>query len=159
MGLEDRDYPRERRRREARLGSTSWIDAKARVEHGGLLFDTTDQGFDYRFGKRRAAAASRPAGARWLLLLAAAVRLIPLAWDGNWSGWKPDPEPAKSFPQFESVAVSRKVDPRTATSRLRVAAGQSERSFSFSHRRVTARSSRCSSEAEDDVTVPLPPST
>jgi hypothetical protein len=47
MGLDDREYMRERRRREsgARLGSASWIDKKGRLEHHDLWFDAKEVHF------------------------------------------------------------------------------------------------------------------
>ena len=159
MGLEDRDYMRERRRREARLGSASWIDTKGRVEHGGLWFDTPIRGFDYRVRGRRTATAGRSGRLSWLLLLAAAAVLIPLGWEAKRSGWLPDAEPARAFPPSGSVAVSRTVDPLTATSRLRVATGPTDAVVQLFDPEGDDHILSVFVRREDDVTVPVPPGT
>src|SRR3546814_13993848 len=63
MGIDDRDYMRERQR--ARSGSTRWNDRAGRVE--GAWFDPAIRSFDYQRGRWRGSRRSSP------------VRYIPFA--------------------------------------------------------------------------------
>ena len=97
MGLDDRDYMRDRRRAEreaARLGSASWIDRNGRVEHHGLWFDGR-----YRSGPR---VVPHP-WQKWLFLLMALSILIPMYGEIKREGWLPDFDTAVRFPETGSV--------------------------------------------------------
>lgn len=121
MGLEDRDYMRERRRAEARLGSASWIDRKGRVELGGLWFGARERGFDYQKGRYRPGGARSVHGAQVLIwLLSALLVIIPMIGAAKRGGWLPDLRPAIPFPESGSVTVSRELDPARVTSRLEI---------------------------------------
>ena len=92
MGLDDRDYMRDRRRAEreaARLGSASWIDRNGRVEHHGLWFDGR-----YRSGPR---VVPHP-WQKWLFLLMALSILIPMYGEIKREGWLPDFDTAMTKP-------------------------------------------------------------
>lgn len=105
MGIDDRDYMKERYRqrqgltagkrlwgfgkaaRQARaerartdkavpLGSASWIDAKSRGESSGLWFDAKNRGFDYQKG-RKVRLVPHPMQ-KWILLLSAVSFFYPM---------------------------------------------------------------------------------
>lgn len=127
MGLDDRDYMRERRRREsgARLGSASWIDDKARVQHDGLWFDASAVSHDYR--NRRWRSAPRTVAhpwQTWILLLSAVSILIPMYGEVQRKGWLPDLTASIPFPETGSVTVSRTIRPADIKSRLTVEASE-----------------------------------
>lgn len=118
------EYMRERRRREAGLGSATWIDAKGRLEQTGPWFDAPNHGFDYRHGRARSAGHREPHPARWwiLLLLAVAV-LVTFHGAAKREAWFPDPEPGQPFPPSGSVTVARSLSPHRVTSSLEIQAG------------------------------------
>ncbi|TGX49190.1 hypothetical protein E5A73_20360 [Sphingomonas gei] len=128
MGLDDRDYMRERRRAEskgARLGSASWIDKKARVEHGGLWFDAKDGGHDFHSRRHHLNPRVTPhPWQKWLFLLMALSILIPLYGEAKRAGWLPDFTAAKPFPETGSVTVARSIEPGDIKSRLTVDASE-----------------------------------
>jgi hypothetical protein len=109
--LEDRDYMRERRRAEARLGSVSWIDRQGRVEHSGLWFGAGERGFDSRRGRYRWRGSHSARSAQLLIwLLSALLVIVPMIGAAKRGGWLPDPEPGTPFPASGSVTVSRSLD-------------------------------------------------
>lgn len=85
MGLDDRDYMRERYRKRQGLGpdGTTWNDKRARREHAlgddGAWFAAKNRGFDYRKGRYRASPANfKPHPLQgWILLLSAIAIAIP----------------------------------------------------------------------------------
>ena len=118
MGLDDRDYMRDRRRAEreaARLGSASWIDRNGRVEHHGLWFDGR-----YRSGPR---VVPHP-WQKWLFLLMALSILIPMYGEIKREGWLPDFDTAVRFPETGSVTVARTIRRADIESRLTVEASE-----------------------------------
>jgi hypothetical protein len=83
VDLDDRDYMRERRRREGRFGGAPW-------------FDGTNRGFDYQKG-RKVQFGPHPMQ-KWIILLSAASFLYPMYREARRSGWLPDREAALPFP-------------------------------------------------------------
>jgi hypothetical protein len=106
MGIENRDYMRERRRRRegGRLGDTSWIDGKGRVE--------------FRPASRIVAHPWQ----KWIFLLSAASFLIPMYGEAQRKGWLPDFDAAIPFPDSGSVTVAANIERSDVGSKLTVAA-------------------------------------
>ena len=128
MGLDDRDYMRDRRRAEreaARLGSASWIDRNGRVEHPGLWFDAKNIGHDYLDGRYRSGPRVVPhPWQKWLFLLMALSILIPMYGEIKREGWLPDFDTAVRFPETGSVTVARTIRRADIESRLTVEASE-----------------------------------
>jgi len=102
MGIDDRDYMRERQR--ARSGSTRWNDRAGRVE--GAWFDPAIRSFDYQRGRWRGSRRSSPV--RYIpFALSLLLILIPLYGEAQRAGWLPDREAAMPFPESGSVTVAR----------------------------------------------------
>ena len=79
MGLDDRDYMRDRYRKRQGLGGTYWNDRKSRVEHGGAWFEDKNRGHDYQTGRYRAGRQFRAHPIQgWILGLSALLTLIPM---------------------------------------------------------------------------------
>lgn len=127
MGLDDREYMRERRRAEskaARLGSASWIDAKGRLEDHELWFDARDIGHDYRKRRYRRAPGVGPHPLqKWTFLLPAILILVPMYGAAKREGWVPDLAAALPFPETGSVTVAISLKAGALRSSLSVAAG------------------------------------
>ena len=123
MGLDDRDYMRERRRREARLGSASWIDAKGRMEHDGLWFDAKHSGHGHRRGQFGESARLRSHPLQgWIWGLSLLLTAIPMYGAAKRHGWLPDTETGQAFPESGSVTVARALPRWRVTSWLEVQA-------------------------------------
>lgn len=121
MGLDDRDYMRDRYRKRQVLGGTSWNDRKSRVEHGGAWFDDKNRGHDYQTGRYRSGPQLRAHPLQgWILGLSALLTLIPMYRELKRAGWLPDTSPAVAFPASGSVTVWRDLDPRLLRSRMAV---------------------------------------
>lgn len=150
MGLDDRDYMRERYRkrqglddgkvrwgfgkaaRDARaakvrdaksvpLGSASWIDAKSRVEFTEPWFSTKNRGHDYQKGRYRPSPRFKAHPLQgWILGLSALLTLIPMYGAAKQSGWIPDLAAAQSFPESGSVTVATSLSTKRLTSWLEV---------------------------------------
>jgi hypothetical protein len=120
MGLDDRDYMRERYR--ARGESTRWNDRAGRVE--GVWFDPAIRGFDYQRGRWR--RPSRSSLVRYLpFALSLVLILIPFYGEARRAGWLPDREAPMPFPESGSVTVARWVMREPITSFLTVEAAGS----------------------------------
>jgi hypothetical protein len=146
--------------RGARLGSTSWNDAKARVEHGGLWFEHKNRGLDYRMSRyRRAPRFVQPPLKKWIFLLLAISILYPMCREATRSGWLPDTGPTMAFPATGSVTVNRTVDPRTAISRMRVTTARANAVVQLYDPASDAHIISVYVRRDDDVTVPVPPGT
>ncbi len=107
MGLDDRDYMHERRRREsgARLGSAAWIDKKGRLEHHDLWFDGKDVGSGRKHRHRSTPRMVSHPWQKWIILLSATSILVPMYGEAQRKGWLPDFEKAAPFPETGSVTV------------------------------------------------------
>lgn len=119
MGLDDRDYMRERRRERARLGGVRWVGRTGQLE--GDWFNASGRGHDHRrrHGRPRAAGGGAP---RWTPLALIAV-LALICGHVKRDGLFPDPGRAVPFPSSGSVTVARSLDMRRVMSRLSVRAG------------------------------------
>ena len=107
MGIDDRDYMRERYRLRAKAG-TPWFAEKNR-------------GYDYQRGRYRPRTFDGGKVMRLLpLALSALLILIPAVGDLFRGGWLPDSREEMPFPASGDVTVNRSVDPATATARFRV---------------------------------------
>src|SRR3546814_17984382 len=94
MGIDDRDYMRERQR--ARSGSTRWNDRAGRVE--GAWFDPAIRSFDYQRGRWRGSRRSSPV--RYIpFALSLLLILIPLYGEAQRAGWLPAREAAMPLPE------------------------------------------------------------
>lgn len=121
MGLDDRDYMRDRYRKRQGLGGTTWKDRKSRVEHGGAWFEDKNRGHDYQTGRYRPGPQFRVHPLQgWILGLSALLTLIPIYREMKRGGWLPDTSPAVAFPASGSVTVWRDLDPRLLRSRMAV---------------------------------------
>lgn len=160
MGLDDRDYMRERyRQRQGLTGrETRWNDKAGRVE--GTWFGAKNRGFDYQKGRYRPATRFRAHPAQSLVfVLSAALALIPAYREAKRFGWLPDFGETLPFPSSGSVTVASGVDPKTATSKLRVATDKANAVIQL-HDALTARHViSVYVGRNDDVTVPVPPGT
>lgn len=96
MGIDDRDYMRERYR--GRVGQTRWNDKRSRTEASWL--DPP------RLIHRRQGPTSHTAVRLVLPLLGALLILIPFYGDAQRHGWIPDFGPAQPFPESGSVTVA-----------------------------------------------------
>ena len=110
MGLDDRDYMRERYR--GRTNGTVWNDRKGRVE--GAWFDPKHEGSTRQRGGRGAVLRFLPLGLSALLIL------IPMYADAQRSGWIPDFAKSQPFPESGSVTVASWIRPADVTSLLTV---------------------------------------
>ena len=163
MGLDDRDYTRERYRKRQGLGpeKTQWNDRAGRVEMAsGAWFASKDQGFDYQKGRHRLAPVfpAHPTQ-KWIFALSALLALIPAYREVKRNGWLPDLEAAHSFPGSGSVTVSRSVNPRKATAHLRVVTAKANAVVQLYDDETDRHVISVYVARDDDVTVPIPPGT
>lgn len=80
MGLDDRDYMRDRyqERQGTKFDQTRWRDTKARVEHDGTWFEPNNRGQDYQKARWRPEPVFRPHPAqKWIFLLSALSHPVP----------------------------------------------------------------------------------
>nr|WP_184091506.1 hypothetical protein [Sphingomonas xinjiangensis] len=140
MGIEDRDYMRERHReRSARAGRTVWNDARSRVELGSSF---------------RAHPAQK-----WIFGLGAVLALIPFVMDAKRSGWLPDLEQSIPFPKSGSVTISADLDPKTAISKFRVTTKKANAVVQLLDPSSGRHIISIYVERNDSVTVPVPSGT
>ena len=136
MGIDDRDYMRDRYRQRRELPkATSWNDKKGRVEEA--WFSSKDQEQDYkkdRWRQRECGPSTPWAGSRrrsegflgpsslqgWVLILCALPIAIGAFHEAKREGWLPDTRQEFEFPETGDVTVNQNVDPRDATSRFSV---------------------------------------
>ncbi|MFY9352066.1 MAG: hypothetical protein WBL20_22300 [Sphingobium sp.] len=189
MGIDDRDYMRERYRqrqglssggkfwglgkgaRQARadkarqsesvpLGSASWIDGKSRVEFTAPWFETKNRGFDYQNSRSRRTVQFKPHPLqKWVLLLSAVSILFPAYREMKRGGWLPDMAAAAPFPRSGSVTVNRRVEPGSAISKMRVTAGPANAVVQLFDPETDQHIISVYVRKHDDVTVPVPPGT
>lgn len=128
MGLDDRDYMRDRYRqrqgakRDVPLGSASWIGQAAQpAASGGAWFDRKNRGHTYQQGRSRGRRPSVLSHARWLIpILCLSTYLVPMYFDAKRGGWMPDLKPGIEFPESGSVTVASNLPRKRITSRLSV---------------------------------------
>ncbi|MFD1103576.1 MULTISPECIES: hypothetical protein [Sphingobium] len=119
MGIDDRDYMRERHR--ARAGATNWNDRAGRVE--GAWFDPVNRGRDGLKGRFRAGMGVRQSRRQLLIYgLSVLLTVIPLYGMAQRDGLIPDLRPGVSFPETGSVTISKAIDRRSITSALTIVA-------------------------------------
>lgn len=186
MGIDDRDYMKERYRqrqglepgrgfwgfgkaaRQARaekarqakavpLGSASWVDAKSRAEFTRPWFETKNHGFDYQ--RSRAVGLKRHMLQKWVLLLSAISILFPMYREMKRGGWFPDMMDTVPFPRSGSVSVNKEVEPRSATSKMRVTAGSANAVVQLFDPGTDQHVISVYVRKEDDVSIPVPPGT
>lgn len=180
MGLDDRDYMRDRyrQRQGAAPGKTQWNDKKARQEAvplgsaswiggggngsssggGGAWFDSANRGFDYQKNRSTPRPRAHWAG-KWILLLSSLTILIPAYREAKRSGWIPDRKAELPFPASGTVTVNDSVDPKTATSRIEVTAAQANAVVQLFDRKTDAHVISVYVNRNEDVSVPVPPGT
>lgn len=153
MGIDDRDYMRERYR--ARARNTKWNDRAGRVE--GAWFNSSRSHVSQR---------SRPGGShprtglslRWLpFALSLLLTGIPAYHALKREGWLPDRRPELPFPESGAVTISPGVTARRATARLTVRASSANAVVQLfdaeSGRHVISVYVR----KNDQATIPVPP--
>lgn len=110
MGLDDRDYMRERHR--ARAKETRWNDRAGRVEGAW---------FDYQRGRFGGARSNFGGMLRWLpFALSLLLIAIPFYGEAQRAGWLPDGTAAIPFPESGSVTVAEGATRKRITSFLTV---------------------------------------
>lgn len=186
MGIDDRDYMRERYRQRQGLGAgtTWWNDRKGRRElHGdrkavplgsaswiggggsgtrvgGGWFDAANRGFDYQKNRHRPRRHSRTHPAqKWIFLLWAIPILIPAYREAKRSGWIPDRAAELPFPASGTVTVNDSVDPKTATSQIKVNAAQANAVVQLFDRETDLHVISVYVNRNEDASVPVPPGT
>ena len=188
MGIDDRDYMRERYRQRQGLsaGKTQWDDKKARRElireghqkavplgsaswiiggssgkgGGGAWFDSANRSFDYQRKRYRSPPRLRAHPAqKWIFLLSALTILIPAYREAKRSGWFPDRAVELPFPASGTVTVNNSVDPKTATSKIKVTAGEANAVVQLFDRKTDAHVISVYVNRNEDVSVPVPPGT
>lgn len=186
MGIDDRDYMKERYRqrqglsrgrrlwgfgkaaRETRaertpkekavpLGSAPWIEDKGRGGNSGLWFESKNRGLDYR--KDRSVRFVPHPMQKWILLLSAISLVYPMYREAKRNGWIPDREAALSFPPSGSVTVNAAIDPHDATSRIRVVTASAKAVVQLFDPGSDRHVISVYVHGDDDVTVPVPPGT
>lgn len=111
MGLDDRDYMRDRHRARARVGAAS----------GGAWFAPGLRGQDYQRGRYRGSRPSLLRHARWLIpTLCLMTYVVPMYFDAKRGGWMPDLTSGIPFPESGSVTVATGLSQKRVTSRLTV---------------------------------------
>jgi len=188
MGIDDRDYMRERYRdRQGKAaGKTIWNDRKARVEHphdkqgkavplgsaswiggggngsgvGPGWFDTANRGFNYQKNRRRPKRHDRTHPAqKWIFLLCAMPILIPAYREAKRSGWFPDRVAELPFPASGTVTVNDSIDPKTATSKIGVTAADANVVVQLFDPETDVHVISVYVSRNDDLSVPVPPGT
>lgn len=119
MGIDDRDYMRERQR--ARAGQTRWNDRAGRVE--GAWFDPVNRGHDYQKARIRPRVRFRHSRRQLLIYgLSVLLTVIPLYGMAQRDGLIPDFRAGVPFPETGSVTISKAVARRSISSSLTIAA-------------------------------------
>lgn len=85
--------------------------------------------------------------------------LIPAYREAKRSGWFPDRAVELPFPASGTVTVSDSVDPKTATSRIKVTAGEANAVVHLFDRETDAHRISVYVHRNEDVSVPVPPRT
>jgi len=161
MGIDDRDYMRERYRKRRGLGGTRWNDRKSRVERDGLWFAAKNQGFDYQKNRWRPRSQRRSLRTgRLLVSLIAVIVLAAPAWrEIKLAGWLPDLEEPVPFPASGSVTVNRSVDPKSAISRLHVIAARGNAVVQLYDPATAAHVISLYVRRGEEAAIPVPPGT
>lgn len=167
MGLDDRDYMRERYRKRQGLGrdGTTWNDKRARREQAlgddGAWFSAKNRGFDFQKGRYRASpAVFKPHPLQgWIFLLSAIAIAIPAYREAKRSGWLPDRRAEVPFPSSGSVTVANGVDGRLATGNLGVRTDQANAVVQLFSRRTDEHIISIYVRRHDEVRIPVPPGT
>jgi len=184
MGIDDRDYMRERyRERQGKAtGSTFWNDRKSRVEQphdgngksvplgsaswiggsggggGGGWFDAASRRFQHRHDRHRPKRLVRVHPAqKWIMLLWAVPILFPAYREAKRSGWFPDRAAEMRFPSSGSVTVNNSVDPKTATSRLHITTNNANAVVQLYRWKTNEHVISVYVRGDDDVTTAIPP--
>lgn len=152
MGLDDRDYMRERYRNRAE--ATIWNDRMARVEA-----NPCDRGNGGVGARRRSPSPQASAGwpPRWVTFAGGILLGLCATWYWTARGRPPVGPTAAAFPASGSVTVNREVDPRTATSRMKVTAGRLNAVIQLFAPESDAHILSVYVRQGDSVTVAVPP--
>lgn len=154
MGIDDRDYMRDRYR--ARAKATRWNDRAGRVE--AVWFDPVNRGFDYQKGRLRGARRVRGSILRWLPFVLSVLLVAIPAWHAlKREGWLPDSRPQLPFPETGSVTVSAGVNPRSASARLAVKAANAHAVVQLFDPDSGRHMISVYVRKQDRTTVPVPP--
>jgi hypothetical protein len=179
MGLDDRDYMRERYRQRQGVdpGKVQWNDRAARAEAthqnhkkaapigggtgiGGGWFKPKNRNFAPRETCHQPSVVLRAHPVqKWIYLLSALSFLLPAYREIKRAGWLPDWEEAVPFPSSGSVTVNREIDPRTATSRLRVITAEANAVVQLYDASTGVHIISLYVRRDDEVVVPVPPGT
>jgi len=185
MGIDDRDYMRERyRERQGKAASaTFWNDRKSRVEQphdkhgkavplgsaswiggnggrggGSSWFDSAIRRFQHRHDRHRPRRRVRTHPAqKWIMLLWAVPILIPAYREAKRSGWFPDRAAELRFPSSGTVTVNNSVDPTTATSRLHITTNNANAVVQLYKWKTNEHVISVYVRGDDDVTTAIPP--
>ena len=144
MGIDDRDYMRERNRDRHRreASDTVWNDKKARREHvhathnkavplgsaswigagggQGGWFEPINRGHDYQRGRYRRSPHTGVRVARLTFAFSLVLAGLTAVYGIKRGGWIPDFQSAIAFPESGSVTVSKRLSLERVTSHLTV---------------------------------------
>lgn len=152
MGIDDRDYMRERYR--ARAKGTVWNDRMARLEATWFHRGSSPSGARRHSGSIQASAGWPP---RWLTFTVGILLGLTATWYWTEGGWPVIGKPAVAFPASGSVTFNRQLDPRTATSRMKVIAGRANAVVQLFAPESDAHILSVYVRQRDTITVPVPP--
>lgn len=156
MGLDDRDYMRERGRGQH---GTRWNDRKARVEQDGAWFSEKNRGFDYQKGR----AAPPRYRANWMSFVTAGLSILlvalPMYGAAKRSGYMPDFAPAKPFPESGSVTVSPLLEHRRIRSRMKITTAEANALVQLYEPETNRHLLSIYVAANDSIEVPVPSGT
>lgn len=152
MGIDDRDYMRERYRQ--RANRTRWNEGRRPIEAAWL-----DPRHPINQRHRRQGPVATAAVRLVLPLLSLLLILIPFYGDVQRRGWIPDLEPAQSFPASGSVTVARNVIGLVERSQLTIAAADANAVVQLVDPDTNAHALSIYIAANDRVTLPVPAGT
>jgi len=113
MGLDDRDYMRERYRDRAKKTPTGRME--------GAWFDSVNRGFDYQRSRYWSLRGNAGGTLRWLpFALSLLLIAIPFLGEAQRAGWLPDGAAAMPFPESGSVTVENGVTRKRISSFLTI---------------------------------------
>jgi hypothetical protein len=152
MGLDDRDYMRERRRRE--VGQTRWNDGRARVEAAWL-----DSKHPSHRRSRLHSVSTRSRLYSLVTGLCALIMLIHFYGEAQRKGWIPDFKSSEPFPETGSVTVARSIRRAAITSLLTVATSEANAVVQLFDPETNAHVLSVYVAGNKQITIPAPSGT
>lgn len=153
MGLDDREHMRERYR--ARTGGMKWNERVWGVK--GIWFVPVRRGSDGQRARAPLTRASAGWPPRWLVFATGVLLGLAAVWYRTNQGWSLNREPMLVFPATGSVTVNGRLDPHSATSRMKVTAGKANAVVQLFTPGSDLHILSVYVRAGDSVSVPVPP--